>query len=120
MAKKSKTIDYNDICIKVSAIQAEIFKNFLNNFTENHLHIEVPPKLKDNLLYINSTDLIAFTGYIDKKELSEMDFFRFKQDACKQLEQQLIKSLSVEYQAHYKWCLAQVKNQKFGRYLRSD
>ena len=115
MPRESKTIDYPDLLIKIPPPLTAKFDEFIKAFVDTHLYVEVSPKIKDGMLIINSTDLIAFTGYIEPEALSELDLFRFKSAATKQLEQQLVKSLSLNNQAHYKWCLAQLKNLEFGR-----
>ena len=66
---------------------------------------------------INSTDLVALTGYIDPSRCSEIDLARFRNNAAEALEQQLVKSLALNNQAHYKWCLTALKNKEFGRFL---
>ena len=115
MPRDSKTIDYPDLVIKIPPVLKEKFLAYITDFVENHLYVEVDPKIKDGQLIINSTDLIALTAYIRPAELSELDLFRFRSAANKQLEQQLLKSLSLNNQAHYKWCLTQLKNLEFGR-----
>lgn len=120
MSRTAKTIDYPDLLIKIPPTVSEKFDSYIKDFVGSHLYVEVDPKIKDGVLLINSTDLIAFTGYIPPDELSELDLFRFKSAAAKQLEQQLLKSLSLSNQAHYKWCLAQLKNLDFGRNLATE
>ncbi len=117
MSKLKEPIDYLDLYIPVSPTAAESFARFIADFIENHLYIEINPKLKDGVLLINSTDLVAFTGYIDPEECFELDLFRFKTDSKKQLEQQLLKSLSLQNQAHYKWCLGAITSKEYGRFL---
>ena len=117
MGKSRETIDYLDLYVAVSPSAMESFEKFLADFVDNHLYIEITPKLKDGVLLINSTDVVAFTGYIDPEQCIEMDLFRFKAELKKQLEQQLVKSLSLQNQSHYKWCLGAISNKDFGRYL---
>ncbi len=120
MSRHDKTIDYPDLYIRIPSALESLFQTFIDEFVDSHLYVEVTPKLKDGTLLINSTDLIAFTGYIAQSQLSELDIFRFKSASIKQLEQQLVKSLSLTTQAHYKWCLAQFKNLDFGRFREDD
>lgn len=115
MSKKQDQIDYLDICIGVPRALESEFSEFLADFISQHLHIECTPKIRDGLLNINSTDLIAFTGYINPEVCNELDLYRFKHDVRQAYEQQLVKSLSLAHQAHYKWCMAALETKPFGR-----
>lgn len=115
--RKHDTIDYLDVCIAIPKALEELFSEFLADFISNHLHIELTPKLRDGILNINSSDLVAFTGYIRPEKCNELDLYRFKQDARKAMEQQLLKTLSTHFQAHYKWCIAAITSKEFGRSL---
>ena len=120
MRHSDKPIDYLDLYISLTEASEAKFEQFLEDFSESHIYIEISPRIKNEVLMINSTDLIAFTGYIDTTQLSEIELFRFKTKAKEQLEQQLVKSLAVSNQAHYKWCLTQLNSLEFGRYLRPE
>lgn len=120
MGKSRDTIDYLDLYVPIAAALQEPFKSFVDDFMDRHTYIEINPRLKDRVLMINSTDLISFTGYIRPADCNELDLFRFKMDAKKLLEQQLVKSLSLNAQAHYKWCLGSLVNKEFGRYLEEE
>lgn len=118
MNRRNDPITYLDISISIPPALESDFAHFLEQFIENHLHIESIPKLREGVLHINSMDLIPFTGYIDSSKCNELDLYRFKSDVRKALEQQLLKSLSLAHQGHYKWCLAAFESKEFGRNLR--
>ncbi len=116
MPRRVENIAYLDLAIPVTANLHSSFEMWLGDFVEKHAVIEVPPKLRKNLLQINSTDLVAFLGYVDPQGFSEIELKRLRVDIKRQIERQLLKSLSLEHQAHYKWCLAAIKSLAWGRY----
>ena len=91
MSKSRETIDYLDLYIAIPQAIQEVFSEFLADFIDNHIYIEIQPKLKEGVLLINSTDLVAFTGYIQPSRCNELDLFRFKAELKKQQEKLLTK-----------------------------
>ena len=95
-----------------------MYRAALKRLKEEHDYVEIEPRLRKSVLQINSTDFIAYLGYLDTLLLNDIDLQRFKVRARQQLEQQLFKSISLDHRAHYKWCLAAIKNLNWGRYLK--
>jgi hypothetical protein len=120
MNRSSKVIDYLDLRISIPSEIEEDLQLALDTFLEEHLHIEVSPKIKKSQLLANSTDLIAFMGYIPQELAPEFAFRRFLKECTSALEQQLIKSIKSEHQAHYKWCQAALKSLPVGRHLDDE
>jgi hypothetical protein len=118
MGNSSKVIDYLDLRITVPEKLAELVEKWLVDFTDKHDFIELAPRFKEGILRINSTDFIAFLGYVNPEELSEFELHRFRSLAGNELDQLLLKSLSIDQQSHYKWCLAALSNFEIGRYLK--
>lgn len=117
MNKSSTTIDYLDLSVSVSPTSQEALERVLDRLKDSYLHLEREPKLKDGTLVINSNDFIAFLGYLDPQELSELELRRLISSAEAAMDQCLLRSVSVDKQAHYKWCVAALKNFELGRYL---
>ena len=66
MAKNSNPIvDYYDLKIPIPDHVVEVASKALEEFEEHHDYIVLSPKLKNNLLKINSTDFIALLGYLE-------------------------------------------------------
>ena len=120
MPRSSKPIDYIDLTIHVPDSAVPRFKQFFELFVEEYNHVEVTPRFKANKLHINSNDLIAFLGYVDPHRLSDFELERFRAEAMKELDQRLLRSLTLDHQAHYKWCMAAIKNFVVGRHLEEE
>ncbi|MDC0357874.1 hypothetical protein OAO01_03590 [Oligoflexia bacterium] len=120
MNRSSKVIDYLDLSVVLPDRALELFQKWLDHFEEAHDFVERSPRLKNKTLLMNSTDLITFMGYVDPAELSEFEFFQFKNSVKQALEQLLLKSLSLDHQNHYKWCLAALNNLEVGRFLKNS
>lgn len=110
-------IDFLDIRLDLPPSLGLQFQAALALFEKHHDFIELPPRLKGNKLHINSTDLIALLGYLDSSELSELDQHRLRTLLAQAFERELLRSLSLDRQRHYKWCQAAVKNLAWGRHL---
>lgn len=117
MNKSSTTIDYLDLSIPVPSASQEALESALERMKDSYLHLEREPRMKDSTLTINSNDFIALLGYLDPQELSELELRRLTLNAQTELDQRLLRSVSVDKQAHYKWCIAAIKNFKPGRFL---
>ena len=113
----SKTIDYMDLSVRIPENVSSALEEALSEFQENQLHIEIDPKFKKGILHVNSNDLIALLGYFESEGLTEIAFFKFKKEIKHSLEQQLLRSLSLDTQSHYKWCISALKTFEFGRFL---
>jgi hypothetical protein len=105
-----------DLSIPLSKERVCFYEDCLKLFLSEHNYVECPPKIKHDVLEINSTDFIAFLGYLDPTPLDELELRRFKKNARKSIEQLLVKSLSSTNQAHYKWCLTAMKSFPLGRF----
>ena len=54
---------------------------------------------------------------MDPSNVNEMDQKRLQKESQVALEQLLLRSVATNAQAHYKWCIAAVKNLELGRQL---
>ena len=117
---QTKTVDYLDLSLHLPPSIQPYIESCFTDFLENHLHIVISPRIKGDELLINSTDFIAFLGYVDSSRMSEFERHHFLQQAKRQMEQLLLKSLSRDYQHHYQWCLAALNNFSLGRYLSAE
>jgi hypothetical protein len=113
---QDRIVDFLDLRIVLTEDTEKQFQNWLKEFEETHDFIEIQPRIKNGELQINSTDLIAFLGYIDPAQLNDLQWQRFKQRAAAELDQQLLRAVRLDRQGHYKWCLGALKNLKAGRY----
>lgn len=117
MGDSSLLIDYIDLVVKLPGSSSATVKKAVELFEEHSTYIELKPKIKKGALHINSNDAIQLLGYLDPKELSQFDAAKFKQLLLKELDQQLLRSTSLDKQAHYKWCMTAVKSFEVGRHL---
>jgi hypothetical protein len=120
MPRKSSVIDHLDLEIEIPEISLERFNRWLDDFVENHTHVEVKPKIKNSILLMNSNDLVAFMGYIDQEEISQIELYRFRSHVVRELERNLLKAVSLDSRSHYQWCLAALKNFELGRFREED
>jgi len=114
-----KTIDYLDLKIKIPKNLTKQFQGWLKQFEDHHDFIVTYPKLKNEILKINSTDIIPFLGYIDPSQLTELEQKRLERDISDQMGQYINKTTSSEYKSHYQWCLAALKNFPWGRHFEN-
>ena len=117
VSKSSTTIDYLDLSIPIPLTSQEALEHALKRMKDSYLHLEREPRVKDGTLAINSNDFIAFLGYLNPQDLSEIELRRLTSNAEAELDQQLLRSVSVDKRAHYKWCVAAMKNFQMGRFL---
>ena len=117
MREKKSGIDYLDLYLELSESQLAPIEYALEQFEDHYIHTQVAPRLKNGMLLINSSDLVPFLGYVNPESFNEMDRFRFRNEIKKKLEAQLSKSLSLDNQSHYKWCLAAANSKEMGRFL---
>ena len=121
MSKSNKVIDYPDLSIGIRPGMREAVELWIKRFKDEHLHIEVQPRIiKETSLAINSTDFIALLGYVDPQDCSEIDIRGFLKSGKKQLEQLLIKSVSLDHRSHYTWCITAMKSLELGRFLDEE
>lgn len=116
MGEGVKVIDFFDLKIALPASLHKLMARWLKDFDERHGVIERSPRLRAGVLQIVSTDMIALTGYIDPSAMNEFDLHRFKALIREAIEQQLLRSVNLDLQAHYKWCLAALASMEFGRH----
>lgn len=117
MGDSGKVIDYFDLTIALPQSLHKLMTRWLKDFDKRHGVIERSPRLRGGELQIVSTDLVALTGYVDPAAMNEFDFHRFKALIREAIEQQLLRSVNLDLQAHYKWCLAALASLEFGRHL---
>lgn len=117
MNNKSSVIDYIDLVLTVPGTCLEAVNTAVAQLQEQCTFIEIQPKLKGSTLHINSNDAVTLLGYIKPAHLSQLDAARLKQIVVRELDQQLLRSTSLDKQAHYKWCITAVKNFQLGRHL---
>lgn len=110
-------IDHLDLSLRLNPSLLSAVEHTLSVFNEEHVHIEVAPKLKGKLLHINSNDLIALLGYIEVDDFSEIELKALETEIIFQLDQQLLRSTGMDARAHYRWCIAAVKNFRVGRFV---
>lgn len=115
MAKTNRIIDYLDVALPIAEPRIPLFKQWLKDFIEEQDTVEGRPKIRRGELQINSTDLIAFLGFIDRAALSEIELKRLTTNARKEYERLLFNSIALDHRYHYKWCLAALKNLPIGR-----
>ena len=117
MAKnRSTTIDYLDLSIPVPSHLEGQFSEWMEVFEDEFDYVIRPPRLKKGLLKINSSDLIAFLGYIDPSQLTELESKRFLTDIQNVMQQLSNLTTSKEYHTHYQWCLTALNHFKWGRH----
>lgn len=117
MNNKSSVIDYIDLVLTVPVTCMEAVSAAVDQLQEQCTFVEIQPKLKGAALHINSNDAVTLLGYIEPAQLSQLDAARLKQIVMRELDQQLLRSTSLDKQAHYKWCITAVKNFQLGRHL---
>lgn len=113
---KNQTIDYLDIAIPIPAQLIETFTLWLEEFDNEYDYTVRSPRLKKDLLKINSSDLIAFLGYVQPDQLSEFESKKFMSDIKSQFEQNSNLTTSKDFRNHYQWCLAALNHFKWGRH----
>jgi hypothetical protein len=117
MTSTKKVIDYFDLKITFKADHKPDLENTINLYEHNYDYIKMTPKLRAQVLLLNSIDLIPFLGYLDHSQWSELDTQRLKSEIKGKLEDLLGKSLHADYRAHYQWCLAGLENFEWGRFV---
>jgi hypothetical protein len=117
MNNKSSVIDYIDLVLTVPVTCMEAVSAAVDQLQEQCTFVEIQPKLKGATLHINSNDVVTLLGYTEPTQLSQLDAARLKQIVMRELDQQLLRSTSLDKQAHYKWCITAVKNFQLGRHL---
>ena len=120
MASDNKIVDYLDVRLALPPGTESDFAEWLECFVQQHDFVEITPRLRNGELHINSTDLIAFLGYVDPQRLNDLQQQKLRSGLRQVLEQLLLRSVSVHRQDHYKWCLAALKNLKLGRYRTEE
>jgi hypothetical protein len=106
-----------DISIPLTSTMLPLVEQWVGLFLEHHAHSEVTPTVRNAFLNINSSDLVALTGYISAREADGLDGRRFKKRAKVTLEQSLLRSVNIGHRAHYKWCLAALNSLEPGRFI---
>lgn len=112
----SRRVEHLDLSLRLPPHLLELTQQWIEQFTEEGEEIVTPPKIRKDVLRINSQDLIQFFGYVDPEKLTSLDLQRLKSLAKEQLELGLNKSLHADYRYHYQWCLAALENFEFGRF----
>ncbi len=110
-----RVIDYPDMSLSLAGLPEAVFKLWLKQFLDEHDFVETNPRIRKGVLQINSTDFIAFLGYLEPEQLSEIELKRFMQIAKKEFERLLFNSTALDHRYHYQWCLAAMKNLPIGR-----
>ena len=118
MSERKRVIDFQDLEIPITESLEPEISAATGRLLSLHQHIEVKPKLSKGTLAINSMDAINLLGYIEISKLSELDLARIKKVFVFAIEQALLRSTSLDGQAHYKWCLTAVKSFELGRFLQ--
>ncbi|MEZ4754252.1 MAG: hypothetical protein R3A13_08085 [Bdellovibrionota bacterium] len=113
----SPRIDFRDLEVRVLENSLSPLNQAVSLFNENYINAELEPLLKAGRLYVNSTDFIALLGYLEPNALSEFELKKLKQSAIDALNQLLLKSLDLDRQSHYRWCLTALKSFEIGRFL---
>lgn len=114
---KDNVVDFLDLQLNLSPVVVPVVTRALESFREHHLHIEREPRVVKNRLLINSTDFISLLGYLEDDALGELELKRLLSVAREAIEQCLLRSVSTDRQAHYKWCLGALSALPRGRYL---
>ncbi len=116
MKSKSRLIDHLDIQISVPVERGPLFEQWLADFVDHHDYMVTPPKLRQQTLKINSTDLVDFLGFMAIDELTEIEKKRIELQIQTQMQQYIDKTLSPDFRSHYQWCLTAIKNFEWGRH----
>ena len=116
----SARIDFRDLEVSILDNSKEAIEEALQAFSDNYINAELAPLIKAGKLFVNSTDFIALLGYLNPLGLSEFELKKLKESAKESLEQLLLKSVNLDHQSHYRWCLTALKNFEVGRFLDSN
>ncbi len=119
MSTQQRIIDFLDVIVRLPHASVPQLEETLQRFVTEYNFVEIEPKIKDGRLLINSTDLIAYLGYISPDLLTEFEKVQFRQNIIDALDQLLLRAVNTDFRSHYKWCIAAVKNLELGRYLDS-
>ena len=110
MSKSSSArIDFRDVEVSILDNSKQAIEKALQDFSDKYVNAELEPLIKGNKLFVNSTDLIALLGYLNPSTMSEFELKRIKESAKESFEQLLLKSLNLDHQSHYRWCLTALK-----------
>ena len=120
MSKNNKVIDYFDLRLQFKAEHHADLKATIDDYEHYYDYIKMTPKLREQVLLINSNDLIPFLGYLDTNHWNELDKQRFKAEIRAKLEDLLGKALHPDFRAHYQWCLAGQENFEWGRFVNEQ
>lgn len=120
MARSDKVIDSLDLQISLTPGAEALLVKLLEKFISEHDFVEVEPRIRKSKLIINSTDFVSLLGYLQPADWNEFELRRFLSEGKKQCEQQLIRSTSLQYQSHYKWCMGAIKSLPLGRFSSDD
>ena len=112
-----KVIHYLDLSIVFPPSMHVHVGGWVERFEASHSYVEISPRFSTGTLLINSTDLVALSGYISEDELTPFEQKKIASLFTHAIEQTLLRSTSVIHRQHYKWCLAALKNLPFGRFL---